>query len=266
MSNSESVDREKWEVEKSFRERELKLRETEVEISRQQSRSSQWRDPLVLAILAATIAATGNAIIAIVNGNLQRELEDQKYEQARILEVIKVGNPEKAAENLKFLLKAGLIRNELQASALRKFLNEREPGTGPTLPAASINSTSGSSDKIQSEKAAAAIMDNLKRQQYTFVWDHQVSEFFKQRTDKEQFINVYSSSRAFLGELLNTQLISTDVSSYDPSTQYEGVIHAITFINTYSAGIFFERIVLLKEKDGTFRLSGFWISAKTPSN
>ena len=77
---------EKWATEKAFRERELELKEAELKLKRDDEASSSWRSPLVVAILAATLAAAGNAVIAIVNGNLQRDLDDRKAEQTRILE------------------------------------------------------------------------------------------------------------------------------------------------------------------------------------
>ena len=93
-----------------------------------------WRSPLVVAILAATCAAAGNAVVAIVNGLEQRKVEGQRAEETRILEMIKAGNPDKAAENLGFLLSAGLIENRDRSDKIRRFLNSRRPGTGPSLP------------------------------------------------------------------------------------------------------------------------------------
>lgn len=132
--------REKWDTEVAFRERELALqereqvtRESELQLKEREHRRAAWRNPLFIAILAAAIAAAGNAVVTMVNGTLQRKIEDQKSEQARILEMIKTGDPDKAAENLQFLLDAGLITNPERAEKLRVFLAEREPGSGPTL-------------------------------------------------------------------------------------------------------------------------------------
>jgi hypothetical protein len=130
-------EREKWESERSLRERELAIREGELAIKRQDQAGSGWRNPLVVAILAATAAAGGNAIVAVVNGHLQRDLESQKSEQTRILEMIKTGDEEKAADNLEFLLKTGLIDDPVRAAKIQKYLAERIPGKGPSLPAAS---------------------------------------------------------------------------------------------------------------------------------
>jgi hypothetical protein len=104
-------EREKWLSEHELRKRELEIKE------REQSRS-RWSNPLVLAVLAAAIAALGNAVTIWMNGREQRALEatraeqaraleESKAEAARILEVIRTGNDaDKAAVNLKFLRSA----------------------------------------------------------------------------------------------------------------------------------------------------------------
>ena len=51
-------------------------------------------------------------------------------EAAWILEAIRTGNPDRAADNLEFLLKAGLLDN----AKLECYLKERQPGKGPALP------------------------------------------------------------------------------------------------------------------------------------
>jgi len=141
----EEFDAEKWKTEVQFREREIavlaheqSIKREELEIKRDQASQSQWRNPLVLAIVAAAIAALGNAVVAISNGILQRGLEDHKAEQARILEALKTGidNPDKAATNLKFLIDAGLIADQDRIAKINDFLRDRPEGTGPSLAAA----------------------------------------------------------------------------------------------------------------------------------
>jgi hypothetical protein len=100
----------------------------------------------MFALLAATIAALGNAGVTWLNGELQRQLEreraadnrnleENKSEAARVLEMIKTNDPDKAAINLNFLVEAHLISDPKRAE-LQKYLQERKPGQGPALPAA----------------------------------------------------------------------------------------------------------------------------------
>jgi hypothetical protein len=135
------LERERWAGEYSLRERELEIksaeqrsRDAEIELKREDQNRAGWWNPLVVAIFAAAIAAAGNAIVTIVNGVQQRNIEDQKSEQARILEMIKTGDVERAAENLQFLLDSGLIDNPVRAEKVKAYLSARKPGTGAALP------------------------------------------------------------------------------------------------------------------------------------
>src|SRR5262245_51656519 len=101
-------EREKWRADLDMRSREIALKEGE-------QASSKWRSPITVAILAAAAAAVGNAVVAIINGTQQVSVENSKAESARILEMIKTGNPETAAGNLDFLLKSGLIADSDRA-------------------------------------------------------------------------------------------------------------------------------------------------------
>jgi poly(3-hydroxybutyrate) depolymerase len=134
-----AFEREKWAAEMALRKRELEIKEREQQRSR-------WSNPLVLAILAATVAALGNVAVSWLNGyqqlaaqqqsnQAQEALEAFKADAARLLEMIKTHDPDKAAENLSFLLEAGLITNEKTKKLLATFLAHRKPGEGPSLPA-----------------------------------------------------------------------------------------------------------------------------------
>ena len=136
QSESE-FEREKWRVDVSFRERELALKERD-------SARARWSNPLALAIFAAAVAAAGNAGVAWLNGREQRaveslrasqtlELEERKAEASRILEIIKTADPDKAANNLQFLIDTGLIINPSRLVEMKTYLANRKPGQGPTV-------------------------------------------------------------------------------------------------------------------------------------
>lgn len=141
---ADTLEQEKWAAERAFREREIAIserdqrtKEAQLALAQKEQAASRWKSPLVVAIFAAAVAALGNAFVAYTNNASQTKLESQKSEQARILEMIKTGNPDKAAENLRFLLHAGLIRDSGIRRDLRSFLDKRTPGSGPSLPSAS---------------------------------------------------------------------------------------------------------------------------------
>jgi len=130
----ERVERELREREIAVKEAEQKLKEQDFAFRRDESRRSRWGSPLVIAIFTAAAAAIGNAVVALVNGWQEQELERTRAEATRILEMIKTGDPDKAAENLGFLSDAGLIEDPQRIVAIREFLARRKPGGGPSLP------------------------------------------------------------------------------------------------------------------------------------
>ena len=55
--------------------------------------------------------------------------------------MIKTGEPDKAASNLKFLIDTGLMSNNERVAQIQGYLSTRQPGTGPFLPAANARYT-----------------------------------------------------------------------------------------------------------------------------
>jgi hypothetical protein len=125
---------------KAFRDGEI-AREENAHVASENARvsdqkassTSTWSNPLIVAIFAASLAAIGSASVALINAKYGRDLEARQSEHARILEVIKTGDPDKAAINLDFLLNAGLIVDPDTQQKLHDFLKNRLPGTGPAL-------------------------------------------------------------------------------------------------------------------------------------
>ena len=148
-NHTTDFEREKWEVENAFRERELKVKEGELVLKRAEQARSGWRSPLVVAILAAALAAAGNVLVAIVNGYLQRNLEDKTSEDFRILEMIKTQNPDQNTANLKWLLQANLISDPKRRTDLQALVDKTAPGTGPAL----TSGPTGADDVINNVRA-----------------------------------------------------------------------------------------------------------------
>jgi hypothetical protein len=136
-----AFEREKWQAERDLRDREIALKareqstkEDDLALRKMELNRERWRSPLVLAILAAAIAAAGNSVVAYLNGYQGRTLGDSRAESARILEIVKTGDPDKAAANLDFLDKIGLITNPETLTNLHSYLAKRSPGQGIALP------------------------------------------------------------------------------------------------------------------------------------
>jgi hypothetical protein len=116
-----------------LRRQELSLKEQEQTHAEIAARRSRRWNPLIIAIVGATIAALGSIAVSWWNGRTAQQAELIKAESARILEMIKTGDAEKAKENLRFLLATGLITDPT-AATVRTYLKQQPPGQGPVLP------------------------------------------------------------------------------------------------------------------------------------
>ena len=111
-----------------------------------------------------------------------------------------------------------------------------------------------------SDDAAAAaklIITRLQGGQYEAVWNENTSAWFKQRTTKESFLANMNLGRQSLGPSNSPpEFVDMSYAKGDPATNYQGDIYAFNFRTSYTAGKFYERIVVIKDTDGKFKLSG----------
>jgi hypothetical protein len=118
-------EREKWLA-------DIRLREAELHLKQAESNRSRWNNPLTIAILAAAVAGLANAALELQKSKDSLALEEHRSEADRILEVIKVGDPDKAANNLQFLIDIGLLSPET-SRRMTDYLRARQPGKGPVI-------------------------------------------------------------------------------------------------------------------------------------
>ncbi|MBL1421874.1 MAG: hypothetical protein COC24_015290 [Alphaproteobacteria bacterium] len=122
--------------------REVTVKEKELDHKISAADKSAWRSPLVVAVLAATLAAFSNAAITYYSSHLDREAAATKFERdnklaesaaerERILEMIKIGEPEQVQRNLQFLVDTELVKAPATVASLQNYYKDREPGTGP---------------------------------------------------------------------------------------------------------------------------------------
>jgi hypothetical protein len=189
------TEREKFDADRTAKARDQALAEraqsaaeADLALRRDTANASRWLNPLVLAVLAAAIAAAGNAVVTLLNGRQQRALEadranasrgleqnkieaqislerekaaaqraldEQQSESDRILEVIKTGgDTEAAARNMQFLVDAGLVTKDALVAKLTAYLEKRVPGGGPSLPAGDGQFSFKRDDMLTSETEA----------------------------------------------------------------------------------------------------------------
>jgi len=131
------LDYEKWQAEMELRRREVSVREREQDRLDAESKRARWLNPLIIAIVGATITGVSSVAVSWWNGKNDHEMEAFKAESARILEMIHVTDLKKMRENLAFLAGSGLISKET-ADKIRTYLASLPPKQGPLLPVLSL--------------------------------------------------------------------------------------------------------------------------------
>ena len=143
---------------KGFREQGLQSRKASTLHPKEQA-GSGWRNPLVVAILATTAAAASNAVVAVVNGHLQRDLESQKAEQTRILEMIQNRRRGQSRGQSHFLLKTGLIDEPVLAQKIQKFLADRVQETDLLCPLLPVLSSVETENFVGVERESSKVVN-----------------------------------------------------------------------------------------------------------
>jgi hypothetical protein len=114
-------------------------------------------------------------------------------------------------------------------------------------------------DAEQAARAAQQILTLIADNHLNALWDTRVSKFFKDRVTKEVFLANLSQGRATVGGArLSSQLVDISYANQDGQSGYRGDIYSCRFLSRYPGGDFYESIILIKEADGQFRLSGMF--------
>ena len=132
-------------------DREVRVKERELDHTITSTERNAWKSPLVVAIFAAALGAFGNAVTVYYNSYLDRQaaatehdrsiaLSEAGAENDRILEMIKIGDPEQVQRNLEFLIETELVKDPHKVESIVGYYKNRVPGTDPgasePLPAA----------------------------------------------------------------------------------------------------------------------------------
>lgn len=133
----QNVELRRLELEEKKVTQDHEIRLKEIELKEKEGRRSRWANPLVISIVAATIAAAGNVYVSWLNGSnrlaveatrnaSQKEIEREKAESARILEATKASNPEDVEKRIKFLINIGLISDLNRQAALEDYIKPKD--------------------------------------------------------------------------------------------------------------------------------------------
>jgi hypothetical protein len=106
-------------------------------------------------------------------------------------------------------------------------------------------------------QAAEQILQMVADNRLNTLWDTRVSKFFKDRVSREVFLANLSQGRASVGGArLSSRMVDVTYANQEPQSGYKGDIYYCRFLTKYPSGDFYETLVLIKDPDGQFRLSG----------
>ncbi|EGQ8118033.1 hypothetical protein I7103_004935 [Vibrio parahaemolyticus] len=126
-------EREKWRRLQFTEDREYELRLREIKLKERREKRSQLTNPLVLAIVAAALAALGNGVVAWVNAenqriveenraSLSREIESQKMESLVMIEFLKSSTSCEGVDKLNAALGVGLVPDSNRRAEIEQFI------------------------------------------------------------------------------------------------------------------------------------------------
>jgi Protein of unknown function (DUF4019) len=107
-----------------------------------------------------------------------------------------------------------------------------------------------------SDKAVAAartIMTLAGENKVNTIWDQHTAAWYKSKLDKTAFLQNLSFGRKSVGGPPQSVKLQS-VKYAKGETGLPGDVFTVSFESQYAVGKFYERIVVLKETDGEFRL------------
>jgi hypothetical protein len=146
----DQIEREKFEFDKKIRLKEIELKEAEatrlaeeLKIKQRDSAVSRWANPFIVAIIGATAVGICSAGVSALNAKYQRDLaentnqhqaylESVRAENANILEVVKLGDPDKVRNGLCLLVKFNSIKSSSANAGVQSYLVEHQGCSTPT--------------------------------------------------------------------------------------------------------------------------------------
>jgi hypothetical protein len=129
-----------------------------------------------------------------------------------------------------------------------------------------LTSADTAADEVRDALTAAkAIMATLAGKNYQRLWDEQTSNWLKERNgnSKDYFFANITMTRGMFGTLKSSKVVDVVFHTNDPESGFNGKIYTVNFFNSYEAGNFYERIVVIEE-NGRFLMSGFVPMVRAP--
>jgi len=113
-------------------------------------------------------------------------------------------------------------------------------------------------EEDDARSAVEEIRTTISKQEFELLWDSHLSEVFKGGVRKADFLQNMRQGRAHVGLARAVTPMSYTFAEFDPTTGYRGKIYSFDFHVKYERGAFLERLVVVKDPDGRYRLAGIW--------
>ena len=125
---------------------------------------------------------------------------------------------------------------------------------------ASIPLLAKADEVAEARAAASAFRRAVANQRFEEAYDNLLSAFFKEKskTTKAAFVQNLRNGRALVGEVKKTTDISYTYAESDPVSGYKGKMYMFDYKTVYEKGSFTERLVVIQEADGKYRIGGLW--------
>lgn len=154
----DQIESEKFEFDRKIRLKEIELKEAEakrlgeeLKIKQRESARSRWTNPFIVAIIGATAVGIWSAAVSERNAQHQRDLADitnqyQAYmenvraENASILEIVKLGDPDKVRSGLCLLVELNSIKSSATNAGIQSHLAEHQGCSAEAGPKPAVGS------------------------------------------------------------------------------------------------------------------------------
>lgn len=114
-------------------------------------------------------------------------------------------------------------------------------------------------DSEDATRAANDILSSLHSRNFDDIWRTKTSSVYKKTITRDSFMANMALGRGPLGNVMQPPMfVDMGYAKSDLNSGVTGEIYAFNFLTTYAAGRFYERIVVIKEDDGAFRLAGLF--------
>ncbi|MFP5263724.1 MAG: tetratricopeptide repeat protein [Blastocatellia bacterium] len=143
MDKDINLDEKRLELEEQKLANEVRLKELELEIKRKELevKLEELKPTRVLKLssfspttIAAIIGLLATGIGFVIQSNVNRQLERDKFQSQLILKAIETGDPEKALANLRFFLQTGLLDDTTGRITIALGKGEEKLESIPVLP------------------------------------------------------------------------------------------------------------------------------------